>query len=111
MARELGVNLSMEWQCEQLACANALPAATLGAALHGIDVTNAARTMTTAGTNLVSIRSMKLAVKPTVQNHRFQRIIDGFRAVYQTACIRAVIAPWQPKCTEIEMSTDRQGLC
>ena len=32
MARVLGVNLSIEWQCEQLACANALPAATLAAA-------------------------------------------------------------------------------
>jgi hypothetical protein len=40
MAKELGVNLSMEWQCEQFACANALPAITLGSALHTVAVTN-----------------------------------------------------------------------
>ena len=36
MAKGLFVTLSMEWQCEQLACANALPAMTLGSALQGI---------------------------------------------------------------------------
>ena len=56
MARVLGVNLSMEWQCEQLACANALPAAMLGAALHGLAITNTTKTKTTAG--IVLTRSM-----------------------------------------------------
>lgn len=34
------MNLSMEWQCEELACANALPALTLGSAWQRVAVTN-----------------------------------------------------------------------
>ena len=46
MASELRVTLSMEWQCEQLAYANALPAMTLGSALHGA-ATNKLKAITT----------------------------------------------------------------
>jgi hypothetical protein len=47
MAKVLRVTLSMEWQCEQLACANALPAMTLGSALHGIAAANMLKAITT----------------------------------------------------------------
>ena len=35
MASVLCVTLSIEWQCEQFACANVLPVCALGAAVHG----------------------------------------------------------------------------
>jgi hypothetical protein len=60
MASELGVNLSMEWQRAQFACANALPAATFGAAWHGTAIANAP--MKTAGTIRALARFMKLAI-------------------------------------------------
>ena len=47
-------------QCEQFACANALPAWALGAALHGSAVASTPTTMTTPG---VIVRSMKLAIR------------------------------------------------
>jgi hypothetical protein len=47
MAKGLRVILSMEWQCEQLACANALPARTFGLALHGTAVANMIAAITT----------------------------------------------------------------
>ena len=47
MAKELSVNLSMEWQCEQFACANALPAMTFGSALHTVALTNTFDAITT----------------------------------------------------------------
>nr|ALS89318.1 MetaGeneMark_Unknown Function [uncultured bacterium] len=47
MASELCVTLSMEWQWEQLACAKALPASTLGSALHGVAAANALKAITT----------------------------------------------------------------
>ena len=47
MARVLCVTLSIEWQCEQFACANALPARTFGSALHRVAVTNRFNAITT----------------------------------------------------------------
>jgi hypothetical protein len=47
MARELRVNLSMELQCEQLACANAIQPRRLGSALHGIATVNTLKAMAT----------------------------------------------------------------
>jgi hypothetical protein len=47
MAKGLRVTLSMEWQCEQLACANALPARTLGSALHEAAAANVLKAITT----------------------------------------------------------------
>ena len=52
MAKELRVNLSMEWQCEQLACANALPAAALGSALHKVAFNNTLSAIATEDTIL-----------------------------------------------------------
>jgi hypothetical protein len=58
MANELRVTLSMEWQCEQLACANALPAMTLGSALHGVAAANTLQAITTGDMILALTRCM-----------------------------------------------------
>jgi hypothetical protein len=42
----------MEWQCEQLACANALPAKTLGAALHEAAPANMLKPITAGDSSL-----------------------------------------------------------
>jgi len=52
MAKGLRVTLSMEWQCEQLACANALPARTLGAALHEAAAATTLKAITTGDRSL-----------------------------------------------------------
>jgi hypothetical protein len=60
----------MEWQRAQFACANALPAATLVAALQGMDAISALRTTTTPDVNL---RFMKLAMRVSIVSVRLRR--------------------------------------
>src|ERR1700712_2054982 len=58
----------MEWQCEQLACANALPARMLGSARQGIAMANTLKAATACAIILVLRRYMQIAMKPAAQD-------------------------------------------
>ena len=71
MANGLWVNLSMEWQREQLACANAFPAKILGSAQHGIAVTNTLKATTAGDMILVFRRYMQIAMSQLLKTPDF----------------------------------------
>jgi hypothetical protein len=101
MARILCVTLSIEWQCEQLACAKALPAIGFGSALHGVPATNALKATTIDDTTVLLNRCMQVPLKP-IQQHW---VADGAEGGERTGYARAAGARWELKCTEMEMIT------
>jgi hypothetical protein len=103
MARVLCVTLSIEWQCEQLAWANALPAIALGSALHGVTAVNALKAMTTDDISVPLNRCMQTAMKPISQNPGHHWVVDGSEGGDWTAYARAPVAPWELKGAEVEM--------
>ncbi len=62
MAKELSVTLSMEWQCEQLAWANAFPARTFGSALHRVPKRKTFTVITTDDAILTFIWGILIAI-------------------------------------------------
>ena len=64
MARVLCVTLSIEWQCEQFACANALPASALGSAMHEVPTAIALKAPTTDDMMFLLNPCIQVSMKP-----------------------------------------------
>jgi hypothetical protein len=82
MARELDVNLSMEWQCEQFASANALPAWTLDSEEQGAAKVKTLKAITAA--------DAILSIDPCLRPKTFSALGSGLHN------LRSIAFNWFP---------------